>query len=200
MADDDYGRRRLDRLVLRLALLRQRIEERCQLCKIVTHEQTAALPSEFAERVLITREAFPSWRGESVVLWHKADGSAGWAAQLACPHASIPLAESDIEDFGSEFPRASGPCIACPAHMYVFDLGSGRCLTDDLTVAARLYPVHITEHRRAESAAGDPPITKRAVWVSRHFSEAAANTALTSEERRTGNAIQLRLGNAVHQL
>ena len=109
----------VDRLVLRLALLRQRIDERCQLA-IVTQafgSSAAVGSSEFAERVLITRDTIPSWHGEGVVLWHKSDGSAGWAAQLGCPHANIPLAESDIEDFGDEFPRATGPCIACPARV-----------------------------------------------------------------------------------
>ena len=82
--------------------------------------------------------------------------------------------------------------------MYVFDLGSGRCLTDELTVAARLYPVHISEHSQpAESAAGATNAAlavKRAIWVDRNFADAAASAALTPEEKDTGNAIQLKLG------
>ena len=33
-----------------------------------------------------------------------------------------------------------GPCVACPAHTFVFDAGSGRCLTNPRTPAARTYP------------------------------------------------------------
>ena len=93
-----------------------------------------------------------------MVAWIRKDLSAGWATQLACPHAAISLAESDIEDLRIDYPSTAGPCIACPAHMYmyVFDLGSGACLTDEITPSARVYDVLISQH---SGTAG--------VWVAR---------------------------------
>ena len=37
--------------------------------------------------------------------------------------------------------RLQGPCIACPAHAFVFDAGSGRCLTNPGTPDARTHTV-----------------------------------------------------------
>ena len=63
-----------------------------------------------------------------------------FAVQEACPHAGISLFSSDIEDFRDEDlgrTGLDGPCIACPAHSYVFDAGTGRCLTNPGTPDAR---------------------------------------------------------------
>eukprot|EP00929_Paragymnodinium_shiwhaense_P041458 TRINITY_DN21527_c0_g1_i1.p1 TRINITY_DN21527_c0_g1~~TRINITY_DN21527_c0_g1_i1.p1 ORF type:complete len:209 (-),score=37.83 TRINITY_DN21527_c0_g1_i1:450-1076(-) len=48
-----------------------------------------------------------------------------WVAfQRACPHAGIDLLAGDLEDLGN------GPIVSCPAHAYLFDATTGRCLWD----------------------------------------------------------------------
>jgi len=135
---------RLERLRLRLALLRERIEREYLHVTTLPEECSSAGDTEYAPRLLVNDEEYPDWNGEGVVLWHRRNGEDAWAVQVRCPHAHISLAESDIEDFGASFPSTLGPCIACPAHMYVFDLGTGRCLTDRHTPRARTYAVRRT--------------------------------------------------------
>ena len=101
--------------------------------------------------------------------------------QSACPYAAIsfPLQMSDIEDFGKDFPTTTkGPCIACPAHMYVFDLGSGRCLTDRLTPDARLYTVRRTGPHQRDGVDD----SFYSLWTCREPNEALPDTAAPLSE------------------
>ena len=89
-------------------------------------------------------ETHPEWQAENVCVWYRRLPGAEtevFAMQEACPHAGISLVESDIEDFRSTDLGTSlqGPCIACPAHAFVFDAGSGRCLTNPSTPNARTH-------------------------------------------------------------
>lgn len=89
-------------------------------------------------------ETHPEWPAENVVVWYRRLPGAEtevFAMQEACPHAGISIVDSDIEDFRSTDLGTSlqGPCIACPAHAFVFDAGSGRCLTNPGTPDARTY-------------------------------------------------------------
>ena len=128
-------------LRLRLALLRQRIDANYALvATLPASDERASSDDEFS-RILVHDGAFPSWRGEGVVVWHRRCGLDAYAVQAKCPHGAISLEASDIEDLSLDFPSTRGPCIACPAHMFVFDLGNGRCLTDTVTPRARTYPV-----------------------------------------------------------
>ena len=205
----------VQRLVLRLALLRQRIDQRYLLVDTMPIAHPQPNEDAFAKRMLVTRDTHPTWEGESVVVWIQRDCSAGWAVQLACPHAAISLAESDIEDLRVEFPSTAGPCIACPAHMYVFDLGSGACLTDEQTASARVYDVEITRHGEtcavwvARQPQSEVDGTRPARPVLQGGSEAKKPGALVlhnanaprgkdsssacAGSRAVGNAIQLRL-------
>ena len=110
MLDDEYS----SRLLVRLALLRQRIDA------LYAHVDTiSARDDEDDDYVqhLVSSSSHAGWQGEDVVLWRR--GHKAWAMQEACPHAAISLGGADIEDFGREFPDAplKGPCIACPAHV-----------------------------------------------------------------------------------
>lgn len=116
------------------------------------------------------------------MVWHR--GGVAWAVQEACPHAAISLHDADIEDFSLEFPMTAGPCVACPAHMYVFDVGSGHCLTNGLTPAARTYPVHT-------SRAGGDGQGALHVWLGRTPRPPPSTSVKAS--RAVGNEIQLRL-------
>mmetsp|Transcript_12422 Transcript_12422/g.29399 ORF Transcript_12422/g.29399 Transcript_12422/m.29399 type:complete len:199 (-) Transcript_12422:49-645(-) len=108
----------------------------------------ATLPSSLSatEYVCIDLcvETHPEWPAENVVVWYRRLGAETevFAMQEACPHAGISMVDSDIEDFRSTDLGTSlqGPCIACPAHAFVFDAGSGRCLTNPGTPDARTYP------------------------------------------------------------
>ena len=83
--------------------------------------------SEEWQRFLVNSSTCASWSGEAIVVFHR--GIDFWACQQACPHASISLEASDIEDFRpgrcsssrpgdiSDVEGLDGPCIACPAHM-----------------------------------------------------------------------------------
>ena len=185
MSDDDQIDSDPMRLQLRLSLIRRRIDQQYVLANTVVLSAAEASDSrDFAERVLVTAAAFETWSGEDVVLWHRRDGSAGWAMQLACPHASISLACSDIEDLSDTFPSTSGPCIACPAHMYVFDLGSGHCLTDRLTPRGRVYDVRTSTHTSADGR------VTRGLWVAR---TPKPDIADCKPDIAVGNAIQLKL-------
>ena len=106
----------------------------------------ATLPSSLSatEYVCIDLcvETHPEWPAENIVVWYRRLPGAEmevFAMQEACPHAGISMVESDIEDFRSTDLGTSlqGPCIACPAHAFVFDAGSGRCLTNPGTPDAR---------------------------------------------------------------
>ena len=89
----------------------------------------------------VHRSTCAAWEGERVVVWRRGLTSF-WAVQEACPHASISLAMSDIEDLSDAFAGSTrGPCISCPAHAYIFDLGSGACLTHPRTKDVRRYHV-----------------------------------------------------------
>jgi hypothetical protein len=105
------------RLRLRLALLRRRIDASYQLVLTLPASAASGEEAEFAPRVLVDASLYPEWRGESVIVWHRRNGADAWAVQLKCPHASISLAESDIEDFTAKHLSTEGPCIACPAHV-----------------------------------------------------------------------------------
>ena len=89
-------------------------------------------------------ETHPEWPAENVCVWYRRLPGAEtevFAMQEACPHAGISLMASDIEDFRSTDLGNSlqGPCISCPAHAFVFDAGSGRCLTNPSTPDARTH-------------------------------------------------------------
>ena len=83
--------------------------------------------SEEWQRFTVDSSTCASWSGEAIVVFHR--GMDFWACQQACPHASISLEASDIEDFRPGRCSSSGPvdisdaegldgaCIACPAHM-----------------------------------------------------------------------------------
>jgi nitrite reductase/ring-hydroxylating ferredoxin subunit len=211
----------VQRLMLRLALLRHRIDRTHLLIQTLPIHAQSAMDAEgepFAERVLVSRETHPTWTGESVVAWYRKDLSAGWASQLACPHAAISLAESDIEDLRMDYPSTAGPCIACPAHMYVFDLGSGACLTDEITPSARVYDVLISTHSSGTAgiwvareprctATSSPPaavlqggsVVKKPGGLILHAARPGADAPRVEgspdchSSRKVGNAIQLRL-------
>jgi len=110
----------------------------------------ATLPSDVSATeyacIDLCAETNKEWPAENVCVWYRRCPGAAtevFAMQEACPHARISLMESDIEDFRSTDLGASaslqGPCIACPAHAYVFDAGSGRCLTNPSTPDARRH-------------------------------------------------------------
>lgn len=93
------------------------------------------------ESFAVHRSTCAAWEGERVVVWRRGLTSF-WAVQEACPHAAISLAMSDIEDLSDAFAGSTrGPCISCPAHAYIFDLGSGACLTHPRTKDARRYRI-----------------------------------------------------------
>ena len=113
------------------------------LVKTLTEAEATATEFSHFE---VSQETLPSWDGEAVIVWHRGADEL-YATQEACPHASISLLEADIEDYR---PCAAGtlvvegldgPSIACPAHMFVFDVGSGRCLTNRTCASARIYAV-----------------------------------------------------------
>lgn len=111
----------------------------------------ATLPSSFSATeyacLYLCSRTIPQWPAENVCVWYRrlpGDGAEVdvevFAVQEACPHAGISLFSSDIEDFRDEDlgrTGLDGPCIACPAHSYVFDAGTGRCLTNPGTPDAR---------------------------------------------------------------
>ena len=108
----------------------------------------ATLPSDLSATeyacIDLCAETNKEWPAENVCVWYRRCPGAAtevFAVQEACPHARISLRESDIEDFRSTDLGTSlqGPCIACPAHAYVFDAGSGRCLTNPSTPDARRH-------------------------------------------------------------
>eukprot|EP00933_Yihiella_yeosuensis_P038697 TRINITY_DN32621_c0_g1_i1.p1 TRINITY_DN32621_c0_g1~~TRINITY_DN32621_c0_g1_i1.p1 ORF type:complete len:209 (-),score=42.24 TRINITY_DN32621_c0_g1_i1:91-717(-) len=52
-----------------------------------------------------------------------------WVAfARSCPHAGIDLLGGDVEDLAGEF--GARVVLSCPAHAYLFDAHSGRCLWD----------------------------------------------------------------------
>lgn len=108
----------------------------------------ATLPSDLSTAeyacIDLCAETNKVWPAENVCVWYRRCPGAEtevFAMQEACPHAGISLMESDIEDFRSTDLGTSlkGPCIACPAHSFVFDAGSGRCLTNPSTPDARMH-------------------------------------------------------------
>ena len=158
------------RLRLRLALLRGRIETSyvhvhtlpvineatAEAASDATSDATSVAPVGAAageaageaagvgalfQSFAVHRSTCAAWEGERVVVWRRGLTSF-WAVQEACPHASISLAMSDIEDLSDAFAGSTrGPCISCPAHAYIFDLGSGACLTHPRTKDVRRYHV-----------------------------------------------------------
>jgi len=108
----------------------------------------ATLPSDLSAAeyacIDLCAETNKKWPAENVCVWYRRCPGAAmevFAMQEACPHAGISLMESDIEDFRSMDlgTGLQGPCIACPAHSFVFDAGSGRCLTNPSTPDARMH-------------------------------------------------------------
>ena len=110
--------------------------------KYVLVRELPRVDSEAFGRFLVSQETASDWTGETVLVFHRRTGESTsfWAVQEACPHAGISLAESDIEDFGRDG-GLKGPCLACPAHMYVYDVANGECLSRPKTRPARTYPV-----------------------------------------------------------
>lgn len=160
---------------------------RLAVCRSVIHSRFIALDVELTaiddtwSRLVVSHTTQPEWVGENVVVWCRNSDDAMWAVQDACPHAAISLAESDIEDFGDAFSITDGPCIACPAHMYVFDVGSGACLTDPVTSAARTYSVFRYDGR---------------LWLSREPRPAQTSPWMKPggcDVQAMGNELQLRL-------
>ncbi len=121
-------------------------------------------PTDEWTSFLVNSAMCDAWTGEPLVVWHRRDEF--YACQEACPHASISLTGADIEDFrpcsgqcggsaaaaerlefdgqaidASDLAGLSAPCVACPAHMYVFELQHGVCLTNASTRPARTYEV-----------------------------------------------------------
>ena len=183
----------VSRLILRLALLRQRIDQTFLAVAQLPIEGDDDDDDEFSDPLLVSESTHPSWKGEGVLLWHRRRGADAWAVQSRCPHASISLEMSDIEDFTGSFPSTRGPCIACPAHMYVFDLGSGACLTDSITPRARTYAVQRSgPHAMADGA------QVFCLWLAREprgEDDACASPAATPPDvvASVGNQIQLQL-------
>ena len=98
---------------------------------------------------------------------------------------ALGMKESDIEDLGQSCPgKLQGPCIACPAHTYVFDARTGHCLTDDYTPSARIYSV-----KRTTSGAST------VLWVAREPNQPVSDQGGGRHEQGIGtdegNAIQL---------
>uniref|UniRef100_A0A7S4B9J5 Rieske domain-containing protein n=1 Tax=Chrysotila carterae TaxID=13221 RepID=A0A7S4B9J5_CHRCT len=154
---------------------------------------------------LVNSETTPNWPGEPLVVWYR-QGSL-WAMQEACPHARISLHTADIEDFrphacmqsrqstwaNGAVPRESdlqalaGPCIVCPAHMYVFDCGNGACLTNELTQSARVYAV---KTKRLEELGAE----RVQVLISRdprQQDESQSRVAGAGEYCQTGKALKV---------
>ena len=165
----------------RLALLRERIDRLYAHVILPEGEEDSSAWST----TLINRSTVADWEGESVGIWHRHHGEEAYAMQEGCPHASISLKESDIEDLGQSYPgKLQGPCIACPAHTYVFDATTGHCLTDDYTPSARIYSV-----KRTTSGAST------VLWVAREPNQPVSDQGGGRHEQGIGtdegNAIQL---------
>ena len=179
---DDY----VGRLYLRLALLRARID-RLGYRHVRTLTASEDATTEF-RCITVNALTCAAWDAEPVLIFHR--GGRYWALQEGCPHANISLKASDIEDFRPQFPTTRGPCLACPAHSYVFDVGSGDCLTNRQTPPARTYDVRVSS-----AAAGLPGTTAGTavhVWVCQAPKpSSAARTEQAGLE--VGNAIQLKL-------
>jgi len=184
----------LPRLRHRIALLRERIERVYVHVHTLKPNETVAT-AEF-NRFVVDRSTCSQWSGEPVVVWHR--GLDFWAMQEACPHAAISLEASDIEDLMSEFPNTQGPCISCPAHAYIFDLGSGACLTNANTNDARRYPVGLTVGRWPRlltASTGDDDETDDdalQVWLGREPLPPAVG-AREAVGQKVGDAIQIQL-------
>ena len=145
---------------------------------LVATVPSSSLSADFA-CLDISSDNIPQWPGEPIVVWYRrvpgTEDCEVFAMQEACPHASISLVESDIEDLRAEnVGKLSGPCISCPAHSYVFDLGSGKCLTNRETPDARTYPawaeptpsgdavrILVRPERHPPNAPGPPPLSQQ---------------------------------------
>ena len=191
----------IDRLRVRLALLRERIERQFFCVAHIPVPSTPSTSEAFEQNILVSEDLCPGWEGENVLVWYRRDGADAWAVQAKCPHAMVTLEMSDIEDFTASFPSTQGPCIACPAHMYVIDLGSGYCLTDDETPRSRIYPVHrsgphAAPHSSAASTSGDdtPPVSDvYCLWLGREPLEPPHSADDTKPDIDVGNQLQLEL-------
>lgn len=127
----------------------------------------------------VSSDTIPQWPAEPIVVWYRRmpgddDNCEVFAMQEACPHASISLVESDIEDFRAENEgKLKGPCISCPAHSYIFDAGTGKCITNQATPDARTYPawaeptpsgevrIFVRPERHPPNAPGPSPLTQQ---------------------------------------
>ena len=175
-----------DYFTVRLALLRARIDADFVPLILPPEEVYTDEPDAAWRATRVSRSTLTGWEGENVIVWHRSNGQAleAYAMQEACPHASISLADSDIEDLGSAYPgQLHGPCIACPAHTYVFDAGTGRCLTDDHTPAARIYEVRTTSSSSGQAV----------LWIAREPNTMPADAGRKQQDvgAEQGNAIQL---------
>lgn len=174
MPDGGGATSSIDALLVRLALLRQAIDRRFVRLPLGTQPATGEYRCS-----ILNSSTCAEWDHEEVLVYDR--GEQCWAVQAACPHAGISLATSDIEDFPT---MLDAPCIACPAHMYVFELGHGTCLTNRTTPDARTYLAVAWRDRGI-------------VWVARspmvQLHRPAHNITDPEKCRQVGNAIQLAL-------
>lgn len=71
--------------------------------------------------------------------------------------------------------------------MYVFDVGTGQCLTPSRQPAARIYAVHRTGPHATADGGG-----AYALWLAREPLPLASPTS-SAEDLQVGNALQLKL-------
>lgn len=173
------------RLYVRLALLRERID-RLGYRYVRTLAASDVATADF-RCITVNAATCDAWRDVEPILIFYRMGTY-WALQEGCPHANISLRMADIEDFRPDFPTTHGPCLSCPAHSYVFDVGSGDCLTNRHTPPARTYDVQVSPaETSAEGAAFH-------VWVCQVPKQPALHAEPSGPlSLEVGNAIQLKL-------
>lgn len=82
------------------------------------------------------------YKDEQIALFHFARRNAWYATQNLCPHKNqMALSRGMIGTQDGE------PKVACPFHKKTFSLEDGRCLSDEMDCALRVYPVKLEEDR-----------------------------------------------------
>jgi nitrite reductase/ring-hydroxylating ferredoxin subunit len=66
-------------------------------------------------------------------------GERMYAMERFCPHAGGDFTLGDIEDFGDDV----GQLVACPLHMFTFNLDTGKCVTTPSCPAAKVYALEV---------------------------------------------------------